>query len=131
MKLDYISSEGLGAGNPPIVRLYEFSAQEVVELIQVFTELADGKLHAVVLQNQRFIQPLDGISFVLRNGHEDIGMKQIGKQLTFECELTADSWRKTVALSEVFLDEKAHGYQWLVESPKLQIEFLLSKDGSW
>jgi len=132
MKLDYIRPVGLNPRDLPIVRLYGFSTQEVVDLIRMFTDLADGKLRNAILQEQHFIQPIGGISVELKVGQEDEGMQQIGKDLRFECQLTTESWREAAFLAEPFLGEtKPHSYQWLVDPREMSIEFLLSVDGCW
>jgi hypothetical protein len=138
MKLEYLEHtefENPEYPMPSILRLYAFEPPEVIQLIEIFGDLAENPVMTVQLDKLPFIQSISSCQLLLRSGESDLGIAQLaGQDNSFECTLTADGWRHAAYFAEPFtVKNKPHTYQWLyddLETP-IEIEFLLSPTGEW
>ena len=114
-----------------MIRLYDFTPDQIRQLIAVFLTLADSHQSSIKLHEMPFIESLGGCELVLVLGSADRGISPTSKEKSFQCELTSESWRRAASLAEPFLKAPTGVYQWLCDLPQIAVEFLLSTDGAW
>lgn len=124
--------EHLPEGSPecPLIRLYEFSRDDLLRLCDLLSDLASGKREVAALHEQPFIQPLAQCRLVLRVGKSDEGIKSADD--AFECTLTPEGWQdqleRASPLTEV---SNADAFQWLLYDVPSDVALLLSRTGRW
>jgi hypothetical protein len=132
MKLDYLAEVNTNWPSDSIIRLYDFTSDDVSLFIQVLDRLSSDSDCSIILSSLPFIQPLDGCMLVLRSGRNDNGIKKTSAANTFECELTSSSWKRASELAKPFLHYAPHTYQWLYDlNMENNTEFLISQTGEW
>ena len=74
MKLEYL--EGIDSQRPKnsLIRLYRYKPDEAIQLIAIFSNLAKGAVAAVSLEQQHFIEPIDGCRLLLKCATYDHGI---------------------------------------------------------
>jgi hypothetical protein len=125
MKLAFLRD---GADACPLVRLYDFDARAVAELLAGLHALASGGRQRLDVHELKCVESVAGCRLVLRTGPRDRGMVQLPGLASFECVLTPVGWDDVAGLAEPFLERDA-GYQWLCRSG--EAAWLLSRDGRW
>lgn len=127
MRLEFLPD---GSEARPLVRLYDFTAQEARDLRKLLERLAEEKDQAVALHKLPWIQAID-CGLTLKVGKSNTGIRRAPKPTELECVLRPAGWEGAVGLVEPFgLDESANaGYQWLDESGDVRL--LISRDGAW
>lgn len=121
----------LAEGSPdcPLIRLYDFQPADVQRLDRIFDSLANGSRKELRLDQESFIEPIDGCRVRLRVGTCDAGIAQT-RPSEFDCILTPGGWSNVAGLTEPFCAEVVPGtHQWLHKGGKVSV--LLSPDGSW
>ena len=126
MKLEYLSG---GSPDCPLIRMYEFTPNEAIDLKAIFDCLANGAIIECALHEQKGVEPVAGCQLNLRVGSRDRGIHQLGP-LAFECMLTTEGWFEVADLAEPFCKNTNKGsFQWLnADGP---ISLLLSPSGKW
>ncbi|HBO44205.1 MAG TPA: hypothetical protein DD670_09785 [Planctomycetaceae bacterium] len=128
MKMEYLSS---GSADCPLIRLYDFTPDEVAQLCDVFASLASGEVHTVALHEQPFVQPLHECGLTLRAEKEDTGIVEVDER-RFECPLTKSGWEDQKERTQPFAGDGVHGgFLWLLYDIPSEIRLLLSWDGCW
>jgi hypothetical protein len=128
MKMDYLAT---GSDDCPLIRLYDFTPKEVVQLCGVFASLASGIVRTVSLHEQPFVQPVDGCHLMLQTAREDKGIEKVDAR-SFDCTLTQDGWEDEAERAKPLAGDDARGHnQWLLYSVPSEIRLLLSWDGTW
>jgi hypothetical protein len=128
MKMEHLAT---GSDDCPLLRLYDFTPNEVGQLCGVFTSLASGTVCIVALHEQPFIQPVDGCRLTLRAAKRDKGIEAVDTN-SFECILTEDGWEDEAERAKSLTGDDARGHhQWLLNSTPSEIRLLLSCDGCW
>lgn len=125
VKLEFLAE---GSRDYPLIRLYEFTREEVCKLRGVFNSLASGTVRNVSLEKEPFIEPIGACWLALSVGRNDLGISRRGAT-AFECELTELAWENMVGLTDPLRDSEAKGYQWLTSAGRISL--LLSHDGKW
>ena len=125
MRLEFLPD---GSDDCPLVRIYDFSIDEVAELIKGFHALASGDQDILEVSDLPGIDVVDGCRLVLRSGPRDRGMVQLHGCDEFECVLTTDGWKGVAEMADQLVEAK-WGYQWLCSSEDASL--LLSNDGHW
>jgi hypothetical protein len=125
MKLEF-----LGSGSPdcPLIRLYDFDAEQARSLRQVVLRLASEHAEPVLLHSEPFVQPLGGCELTVRPGEKDRGVYELG-QGKFVWEVTAGGWLDIAGLIQSFCRGDSRGCQWLAKSGAIAV--LFSQDGKW
>lgn len=128
MKMEYLA---IGSVDCPLIRLYDFTPNEVGQLCGVFASLASGTAHTVALHEQPFIQPVDGCRLTLQTATRDKGIEKIDT-IGFECILTKDGWDDEAERAQsLACDDDREHHQWLLYGILGEIRLLLSWDGCW
>jgi len=125
VKLEYLPH---GSKNRPLLRLYNFSPTEAMQLQQATVGLAAGAINEIVVSEMSGVGGIAGRRLVLKAGKRDVGIKHLSAN-SFECVLTRDTWDNVSGLIEAFCEPIQSGHQWLVSVGDVNV--LLSKDGSW
>ena len=125
MKLEFLME---GAPECPLIRLYDFTSDEAIQLRQIFQALADGSMKTVKLEERDFIESMHGCLLGLQVGTHDLGIRADGLR-SFECVLTKLGWKNVRGLTDSLCEPDARGYQWLTSHGPARL--LLSRDGKW
>jgi hypothetical protein len=125
MKLEYISD---GSTDAPLIRLYDFNADQVARLRTVFSQLAARAIQSFELHTADFVEPINDCRLTLTNDRRDRGLFETNEPLNFQCSLMPETWDNVDGLTEPFCQNDGHGYQWL---NRTNIALLLSRDGLW
>ncbi len=125
MKLEFLAS----ARSPlPLIRLYEFTRADVQNLRAIVKSLSNGSRQSAPLDEQPWIERVEGCRFTLRLGDRDQGVHQAGSS-NFECVLSSLGWYNVEGLLDPFCESDTGGFQWLTDAGKISL--LLSRDGRW
>ncbi len=124
MKIDYLESS---AAECPLLRLYNFTPEEVERLRQACEMLAEGKAVQLRLDAILPVESLDGPRLTFVAGKRDAGIIGAGGY-EFTLMLTPLWWQQVAGLLEPFC-RGISGYQWL--SDQGDIVLLISVDGRW
>lgn len=124
MKIDYLHE---GSTDCPLIRLYEYQKNEIVELQRIVSDLAKGKRISFDLDRLNFIFSVENCSLSFIVNEKDDGI-DTSANLSFTCRLSTDGWAQMAGLLSPF-PNKIDGYQWLDENGKVSL--LISPDGRW
>jgi hypothetical protein len=122
MKIEYLEE---GAEDCPLIRLFDYTPEELDTLIALFRSLADQK---PPFSRRIEAVPVDGTALSCTLVLRDEGVVKRSGQ-SFELRQSAASWLTTTGLAES-LCGSSNGYQWLAPSSR-GIQLLLSADGCW
>jgi hypothetical protein len=125
VKIEFLAS---GAAECPLIRLFEYRAEDVARLRQAAFDLADGSIREFVLHEQPWVQPVGGCRFVWRSALSDIGVKLRRRGEPFVMALTDEAWREVEGRLDPFV-RGAHGFGWLTKMGDVQV--LVSANGNW
>jgi hypothetical protein len=125
MKLEYLAD---GSPDCPLLRLYDFPADEARELLTAVAALAAGTTDRVEVHRLLFVEPLGTCALTLVRRAWDQAVVRLGPS-RFECGLTAVTWDNVAGLIEPFAAGSG-GFQWLVGEPG-DASVLLSTSGGW
>ena len=125
MKLEFLAS---GARACPLIRLYAFNRAEAQKLRELVKSLSSASRQSVSLDEENWIEPVDGCRLVLRLGSRDEGTHEVGP-LSFECLLNSSGWNNMEGLLDPFCESDPVGFQWLTNTGKVSL--LLSRNGNW
>jgi hypothetical protein len=125
MKLEFLES---GAPDCPLVRLYEFDANEAYNLHRIVLQLAGSSEQTVLFHEQPGVLPIDGCQLTLHQGEKDRGVSKLGPR-NFKWMLSTTGWFQVAGLIKPFTRTGSSGFQWV--SDRGQIRVLLSNDGRW
>lgn len=125
MKLEFLRS---GSPDCPLIRLYDFDAEQARRLQQMVLRLTNGQNEAVALHAEPDVHPINGCELTLRERERDQGVREVTK-MKFECTLTKAAWLDVGALIQPFCLGESAGYQWLTRTGKIAL--LLSRSGEW
>jgi hypothetical protein len=125
MKMEFIKS---GTPDCPLIRLYEFEANEAQSLQRIVLQLARSHAFPVSLHKEQCIQAISECQLTLSRGEKDQGAFETGP-MDFVWVLTDGGWLSVSGLIRPFSRTGSRGYQWLSDQGKIRI--LISHDGSW
>lgn len=141
MKLDVYQANGT------IIRLYDFTHQDLHQLRTDLLDLAHRWRSVIPLHEEPFVQPLGGCRLTLRLGGEDAGIHRaiepnlfgwVAEHGTWDpylCELTPQSWDRVSHGVELLLRLRflCSEHVWLHKQWKCSgsLAWLLSPDGEW
>ena len=124
MKIEFLSNALDGA---PLVRLYDFTADEAEQLEAVCRGLADGNIDRCMLDEQPWIKPLGGLVMAFTVDGRDRGFVQ-QPDGAYAWSLRAGMWDLAAGRIQPFA-ELQEGFAWLDERDGGSL--LLSNDGCW
>ena len=125
MKLEFLPS---GARACPLIRLYAFSRAEAQNLRELVKSLSNASRQSVSLDEEPWIESVEGCRLTLRLGNSDEGVRQSGPS-SFECILGSSGWYNVEGLLDPFCESEPAGFQWLTNTGNVSL--LLSRDGRW
>jgi hypothetical protein len=125
MKIEFLKD---GARDCPLIRLYEFTEDDVRRLRQIALRLAKGRNEVVALHEEPGVVPIGGCQLTLHRAEQDRGVFQIAL-LKFEWVCAKSGWLTVAGLIRPFSRSNIGGWQWLCKTGKIAI--LFSRDGRW
>ena len=125
MKLEFLEN---GSPDYPLIRVYEFDAEEAYNLRRITLQLARGKDQTVLFHEQPGVIPIGGCQLTLHRGEKDRGVSEFASR-KFKWVLSNTGWFQVAGLIRPFSRTDLSGFQWLSEGG--QIRVLLSQDGHW
>ena len=127
MKLEYLPDGSLDC---PLIRLYDFGANEATKLRQYVNKLANGSSNKYALHHLDFIQSIDDCQLDFVVGEKDKGILTTTMANQFICVLSQESWEWVGELIEPFCQiARSNTYQWLDETSNISL--LFSPSGYW
>lgn len=124
MKMEYLAD---GSDDCPLIRLYDYSMEEVRGLRQRFWSLTEGAAR-VSLDSELGVESVDDCRLELVLGRKERGVAAKGANF-FECEYTEEGWRMVAELTDPLCQPDSVGFQWLSSDGKIAL--LLSQSGRW
>jgi hypothetical protein len=127
MKLDYIDNV---PADGPIIRLYNFTNDEIRQLYDAVKELSTGDSSQIDVHELPYVQPIEGcqLSFGLCAWDQAVIRKSESKN-EFDCRFTTGTWENIANLMEPFVKGSSE-FQWLAGVPG-EASILLSPSGFW
>ena len=127
MRVEFLES---GAEDCPILRLYDFTPEQLIALQAITAELHIGNNNIGNLFRRLQLQFLGGCSLSFCISDEDRGVIKSKSGLEFTWSLSPLGWQKANYLIGAFREDYCDGkYQWLDETS--DISLLLSESGRW
>ena len=129
MHIEYIPN---GSYNCPLIRLFDFEADEARELHNLFARLASGTVSESDLAAQSWMESVGGCRMTLHSAARRRGIVKAdsGNATSFACLLTLDDWETVAERTLPFCKPRREGsYAWLDDTSPLSL--LLSVNGSW
>jgi hypothetical protein len=127
MRAEFLES---GAEDCPILRLYDFTPEQLSALQAIAAELLRGKDIPSKLVSKLQLEGVDGCTLSFRISRTDEGVIKDRDGLEFKWNLTPSGWQKAADLIDAFRKDYGEGtYQWLDETS--DISLLLSHSGRW
>jgi hypothetical protein len=123
MKLEFLES---GAPDCPLVRLYEFDANEAYNLRRIVIQLAGSSEQTVLFHEQPGVIPIGGCQLTLHLGDKDRGVSELASN-KFKWVLSEAGWLQVSGLIRPFTRTDSSGFQWLSDGGRIRV--LLSHDG--
>ena len=124
MKLEYLAN---GSPDCPLIRLYDFTANDAQQLHVALLTLASGSAREVSLTNFLRVELVGGCHLTLLVDKRDKGIVFKASPTDFECAFTETTWDDVAWWVEPFIHDRS-GYQWLAYG---DINLLISGDGQW
>ncbi len=128
MKLEYVRE---GAPECPLIRLFDFTVEEVEQLREIINQLALGKRQRIEIHNLSWIESIGNcrLTFFMQSWDQGVVKKKGNDENNFECGFTTATWDNIEGLVEPFINGSG-GFQWLASVPG-ETDILLSRDGQW
>lgn len=125
MKIEFLPD---GADVCPLIRLYDFSKQEVAQLVIAARALATGDLQRFPLHDQPWVTSIDDCMFVWAHGSTNVDVSLGSKSEPFVLTRNHEGWLEVASLISPFAQKWSGGWSWLTDG---EINVLFSYDGSW
>src|SRR6266849_355517 len=109
MKIEYVAN---GVPDCPLIHLYAFNTIEVGLLRDRVGALISGETRFVSLQDEVWIEPVDGCTLTMCRGKRNQGIIETDPR-KFECVLSSAGWRNVEGWLDPFRDSDFRGFQWL------------------
>lgn len=126
MKIEYLE------GNEPplpLVRLFDFRPEEVNALRKACDDLAEGRTSELVLNEQAWVQPVNGCRFIWRASKKDAGVRRPASGQPLVLEYSDEAWREVEGKLSQFVEPQPDTFNWLTREG--DVEVLISMDGRW
>ena len=126
MKIEYLD----GDKSPlPLVRLFEFKAEEINVLRDACNDLANGRKSEFAVHEQPWTLPVNGCRFIWKASKKDIGVRRPGSNQPLVLEFSEDAWREVAGKLSRFAEARPDGFNWLTMEGDVGV--LISMDGKW
>jgi hypothetical protein len=124
MRVEYVHT---GAGDAPLLRLFNFTRADLADLIAAFRTLAATGIDLRLAPGE-FLTGLNLRTLNARSSDEDLGIVP-QEQDGFDWVLTPESWRVVADRAGALIPSDPRAFQWLDESSSISV--LLSQTGEW
>lgn len=126
MKIEYLDGD-----RPPLplVRLFDFRAEEVNALRDACTDLADGRKPEFAVHEQPWAKPLKGCRFIWRASKKDVGVRIPALDQPLVLEYSEEAWREVEGKLSRFIEPGRNTFSWLTMEG--DVDVLISMDGNW
>ncbi len=126
MKIEYLEDD-----EPPLslVRLFDFRPEEVEALCKACNDLADGRISEFAVNEQAWVQPVDGCRFVWRASKKDVGVRRPASGQPLVLEYSDEAWREVEGKLSRFVEPQPGTFNWLTMEGAVGV--LISMDGKW
>ena len=121
MKLEFLSG---GSPDCPLIRIFEFSVEQLSELLGEIRSLAHGESTSFNLDSIAGAESIENLSLSFLAADQDEGL--VGQAPTFELRLRPLRWSEVEGLARALLGSSG-GYQWLSDEGVASV--LLSSTG--
>ncbi|RYZ19956.1 MAG: hypothetical protein EOO16_18385 [Chitinophagaceae bacterium] len=137
MKLEFVSDVTDGGKYPladpdKLLRLYDFSTEEALQLYRKLEEDLIAKDRALAVHELPFVSSIN-CALTLHPASGNAGIDEARDGKSFHCFLTRESYETMASLIGHFatLDHALSGYHWLYDPGDQNVPLLFSDDGSW
>ena len=126
MKIEYLEEN-----EPPLplVRLFDFRSEEVNALREACVDLAEGRISELVLNEQAWVQPVNGCRFIWRASKKDVGVRRPASGQPLVLEYSDEAWREVEGKLSQFVEPHPDTFNWLTMEGDVGV--LISLDGRW
>jgi hypothetical protein len=115
----------------PLIRLYDFTRNELAQLYEIISSLSVGAVISVALHEQKFISPVQGLSLTLNIGKDSRGIEKTGDN-KFVCTLTQEYWDDELERMKAAINlTKLGHYHWMLWNTLNEARLLISWNGTW
>lgn len=128
MKIDYLPD---GSPDCPIIRFFDFTAEEASALMERFRSLSMTGSPSFSTKDLPFVRSLDETTIEFLVNAQDVGLLSAGDRV-FHCIGSAAMYREMTELMEPFSkDIDPNTFQWINELSDISLLLTSSKNGSW
>jgi hypothetical protein len=126
MKIEYLKGD-----RPPLplVRLFQFSPEEINALRRACNDLADGRLREFAVHDQVWARPVGGCRLYWRASKVDIGVRLPAARQPLVLEYSDEAWREVESKLSHFVAPEPNTFNWLTMEG--DVDVLISIDGTW
>jgi hypothetical protein len=126
MKIEYLEGD-----QPPLplVRLFDFRSEEVNALRKACNDLADGRTSEFAVDEQAWVQPVNGCRFIWRASEKDVGVRMPASGQPLVLQYSDEAWREVEGKLSHFVEPQPSTFNWLTMEG--DVEVLISMDGKW
>jgi hypothetical protein len=125
MKIEFLPE---GASDCPLVRLFDYSREDLRLLSQACHDLANGRIEEFILHDEPWIESASGCRFYWRVSSTDIGVPLPRPSEPLVLQYSKERWRDVQGKLSQLLDQPL-GFQWITDGG--DVEVLVSPDGAW
>jgi hypothetical protein len=128
MKLEYVPK---GASECPLIRLFDFSAEDIKQFREAISRLASGESQRLEVHDLARMESIGNcrLTFFVQNRDQGVVKRSGNDEGSFECGFTMETWDNIEGLVEPFTNG-GEGFQWLGGATG-EAALLISCDGSW
>ncbi len=129
MRLEHVADADVYGSGHDLIRLFDFTPNEVVALIQKIQSTVLNGQGSLELHALEFITPVNcELIFQLSNGDHGLRLNSTGSYI---CELTVEGYIEMIALMSPFSRRLGSSHQWLYDLKVGGTELLISYTGRW
>jgi hypothetical protein len=126
MKIEFLPD---GSEHCPLIRLYDFHAEEIRKLCAACRDLAEGRIMSFALHEQPWVEVIGDCRFVWRANYKNIGVTLPQDGRDFALLYSDDAWREVNDKLLRFTGAGTGGFNWLTNEG--DVEVLISHCGGW
>jgi hypothetical protein len=128
MNLEMITNTG-DVEHENIVCLTHYSKDDILSFSEEIKDKIINKSHEIVLHKSSYIKAIN-CALTLKKSDVDKGIYLTnGNNLI--CELKEESYINIIEIAMQFLNDKSHGFYWLIDIDNTEFDFLMNDIISW
>jgi hypothetical protein len=129
MKLEYIAT---GSAYAPLMRLYDFTIDEVTRLYAGMERLASGEQAEANLQTFVPAESVGNSRLTFVTAETSRGIEPLDQTGAFACVMSLEGWADMAEFIKPFCSDSHTHPQWLTGYESyIEIPLLISTDGRW